>query len=563
MCKIIFVGVLLLFFNNLYSQNVEIKGRVTDSKTKTPLKSISVQIGKSGVQTDSNGLFKISIDKLILKENDIYITSIGYKKQIIRYNANKFLNIELESENTSLDEVIISSNAENLIKKAISNIPKNFSQNKFILNGILRIYRTEIDSPKCYKYFKSDAVLKVLYPPYTSDSKKPQVSVVQNKTIFLEPYQADYDQNTWVNGYQVNDFVNKKETFIDIENLQNFKYINRGKTTYHSHKVWVIAFNSKRKNYCDGIMYIDTASYAFIYANFTYYNVRRLFFKTIEKSNSIVSYENIGTKWYLNTFNKKTSYFSKKAKLEANNDFIATSVDTVNNFTELDKKKLVHNLDEDLKVLRPTSDSNWIIYYTIFAKAQSENRITFKPLPASKNLQVKKEKVIIDEDDIPFNKRMSFLNETKLKLSFSLETINIKSNSYSKGALGGGFGISFKIANNVYAKMATTFNFRDNNKILTTSEGLLINYSINLKSTLHPLYIKPFIGYTFVQLADEEDYVLHANEITLGIGISYPIIPKISPFINFAYNKLTKTKGKLENYYFTPSTISIGFDFSF
>jgi TonB-linked SusC/RagA family outer membrane protein len=102
---------LLSGFCNLYAQKPAIvKGRVIDAQTKESLPYVNVvEIDKngrflSGVMTDLNGnyVFKVSND-----QNPIQASFIGYKKKTVEINNRSQIDIELESESQSIDEVRI------------------------------------------------------------------------------------------------------------------------------------------------------------------------------------------------------------------------------------------------------------------------------------------------------------------------------------------------------------------------------------------------------------------------------------------------------------------------
>jgi TonB-linked SusC/RagA family outer membrane protein len=100
---------LLSGFCNLYAQkSAIIKGHITDAQTKESLLYVNVvEIDKngrfvSGTVSDMNGnyVFKVSND-----QNPLQASFIGYKKKTIEINGRTQINIELESESQSINEV--------------------------------------------------------------------------------------------------------------------------------------------------------------------------------------------------------------------------------------------------------------------------------------------------------------------------------------------------------------------------------------------------------------------------------------------------------------------------
>lgn len=107
-------GLLILLFSgftNLYAQKPAIiKGHVSDSQTGMKMEFVNiVEIDKngrfvSGTQSDLNGNYII---KVMNDQNPIQASFIGYKKQNIKINGKTQIDIKLESEGLSLNEVKI------------------------------------------------------------------------------------------------------------------------------------------------------------------------------------------------------------------------------------------------------------------------------------------------------------------------------------------------------------------------------------------------------------------------------------------------------------------------
>ncbi len=83
-----------------------LSGVVTDKTTKQPLPGVNVVIqgSSTGTQTDFDGKFQLPK----LKAGDkILVSYIGYKNEIITYNSQKEVTIELEEESNQLQEVVV------------------------------------------------------------------------------------------------------------------------------------------------------------------------------------------------------------------------------------------------------------------------------------------------------------------------------------------------------------------------------------------------------------------------------------------------------------------------
>ncbi|MDW5289173.1 TonB-dependent receptor [Formosa sp. PL04] len=96
-----------LFFSVLASgQDLEIKGIVYDAITNSPLPGVNVIVKNTskGVTTDFDGNFIITNRKI----GDVLVFSyVGFTKQEITITNSKLLNIQLQEDAQSLDEVIV------------------------------------------------------------------------------------------------------------------------------------------------------------------------------------------------------------------------------------------------------------------------------------------------------------------------------------------------------------------------------------------------------------------------------------------------------------------------
>lgn len=96
---------LLLFVNNVFSQNIKIEGFVLDSATKEPLINVAIynKAKTHYATTDFNGRFKINV---ALNENLVF-DYLGYKNYIYKVTKAKKVTIYLEQQSETLDEVVV------------------------------------------------------------------------------------------------------------------------------------------------------------------------------------------------------------------------------------------------------------------------------------------------------------------------------------------------------------------------------------------------------------------------------------------------------------------------
>ena len=105
---------LFCFFNLLHSQEIEIKGTVTD-EVGIPIPGVTVLLigtadqpktanNLKGTTTDFDGNYSIKIDN---RDNSLIFSYTGFKKQIIAIGSKNILNVTLVTEISQLDEVVI------------------------------------------------------------------------------------------------------------------------------------------------------------------------------------------------------------------------------------------------------------------------------------------------------------------------------------------------------------------------------------------------------------------------------------------------------------------------
>lgn len=102
----------LSFFNNAYAQkSAIIKGRITDQTTRETLPYVNIveidENGRfvSGTTSDDNGNYILQVKDA---HDSIQVSFIGYKKSVFAINNRTTINVELEQETKSIEEVRIS-----------------------------------------------------------------------------------------------------------------------------------------------------------------------------------------------------------------------------------------------------------------------------------------------------------------------------------------------------------------------------------------------------------------------------------------------------------------------
>ncbi|HEX5025523.1 MAG TPA: SusC/RagA family TonB-linked outer membrane protein [Agriterribacter sp.] len=97
---------LLCQWQMAFAQNSTVQGRVTTAEQPggLPGVSVTVQGTKTGTTTDENGRFKLSN---VPAKAFLIISSVGFKTQTVSVNGLKEINIGLETETSSLDQIVV------------------------------------------------------------------------------------------------------------------------------------------------------------------------------------------------------------------------------------------------------------------------------------------------------------------------------------------------------------------------------------------------------------------------------------------------------------------------
>lgn len=109
---------LLIMPLSVMSQQITVKGTVTEKESKQPLPAVSILIKGStkGTSTDFEGNYEITANN-----GDVLIFSyLGMKSKQITVTSSRTLNVELESDVAQLDEVTVSAGFFDVNKKDLS-----------------------------------------------------------------------------------------------------------------------------------------------------------------------------------------------------------------------------------------------------------------------------------------------------------------------------------------------------------------------------------------------------------------------------------------------------------
>ena len=357
----LFFLLLLLVSNSVLSQQPEyIIGKLIDSKTQEPIPFASIRIKDRalGIISNTDGSFKIPL-KYKEYGDIIEISSMGYQtKEILIHNFSVYeLNdVRLLPALFELEETIVRGekkrrlSANQIVQRAIANIPKNYPQNLFSTVGYYRDYQlkaneyvnlneaivevfdsgfSKIDSTttlvQIYDYEKNLDFERDTLSDDPYDYKRSR-KIVDN--AFLQKYGGnefsilrvhDAVRNFKVNSYS---FVNR----FDIDLLQNHIFTRDNSTYINGEAVYAITFRKKYLNKFGkgapkysafGVLYISQGDFAIHKMEYVVYDERKRKSKgTLNRHNGrgqllfevITEYRRNKNKMYLNYISFHNSF---------------------------------------------------------------------------------------------------------------------------------------------------------------------------------------------------------------------------------------------------------------
>ena len=125
-----YLGLVFLFLAAIANaQTVEIKGIVSDSKTKSGVSGVNISLKntKKGVATDLNGNYSIKVNV----NDTVVFSSIGYVSQEFKIEKSQILNISLLEEANKLEEVIVNIGYGTQKRKNVTNAISTIKSDAF------------------------------------------------------------------------------------------------------------------------------------------------------------------------------------------------------------------------------------------------------------------------------------------------------------------------------------------------------------------------------------------------------------------------------------------------
>lgn len=554
--KFLFIFIFLPLI--ILGQSHSINGIIIDSLSKKPLVGVSVSFSKNiGTITNSQGIFILSSN--LLTENKqvrLTISYIGYRSLIYPFTPSpKMLVISIAPLQKQLQEVVVSTRAKSIIEKAIERIPINYPNTPITINGILRVNTSVNDTDY---FYKSDAAVKVYAQSYDKGSSQ-KVKIEMNKTTVLKNPKSKYfdiaPANFAGNFSSISDVVYHKDLFLSKSALNTFLFYQKEKILLNNRVTLVFNFEKKKNNKIEGIVYIDSASLAFVKFSIKLYQVKSLIFITKDFVSADINYQPLGNKWIINSSHMETIY-EKKVMAKEYVNFVANSYDTVE-IKKIRTFEAAGSIDVDYKVQMFSHDSNWRKYDTLFIKAEKEEKLAVVEIPIIDTTIAPKKNIIRGLGQ--------YLNNDNLRMHiyFSNLPYSLRNTAYNNiSTFGIGTGISFRIykplffqfnSENVWGWGGLNTKFRSYN---LSYEWLLFN------KRNRSIGITPFVGYSNIVITDEvKNMQQRFKNVVTGLYCTIQLKKRINFFLGteaaFKLKEQTKTLGIAPNLLSTKSGLII------
>lgn len=336
-----FWSFLFLFPIFSFSQNPDfLVGKLIDSQTFEPIIFATIRVkGKAkGVISNFDGGFLIPIRYKEIGDA-VLISSMGYKKKEVPledFTLGVTKVIYMVPSSLALHEVVITAkqkrklSARRIIKRAIQNIPNNYSINPFSAIGYYRDYQLDEE-----EYINmNEGIFEVFDQGFTKyDHSTTKVRIYdykKNKNFTVDTLASkkyDYKQGTKtidkgflgayggneftilrihdaIRNYKVNSysFVNK----LEEDFLKNHEFLKGGETFYGDEEIYIINFQKKYPNYSVyGVMYIAKSDFAIHKMEYTLYN------KTLKLPEGVLNKHGTNEKFIFEIISEYQKQFSK------------------------------------------------------------------------------------------------------------------------------------------------------------------------------------------------------------------------------------------------------------
>ncbi len=307
------------------AQLITLRGKVTNAETGKAVPGASILSGAFGTSADSSGNFVFYVQQSVIEESGITASSIGYQTIHLTDITDDY-NISMTPVIEELKTVSISPGVEYIVQKAYRRIANNYLDKNFNITGFERMQNSVRDTFGYQYYYWNDAEIKLYMSSYVDTPREAQVGLMTKDDKEIRNPNAL--KINFKGGYTLvfsHDHVHKRFGVLK-GNPNNFTYSLNRKEWLNGIKVYVVNFFSHTKNSSAGILYIDTASYAFVKILYTKYNLKIKGAIDLDKVTTYIQYKKYDNKWALDAVKYNCITADKGYDVERTDEFQAATL---------------------------------------------------------------------------------------------------------------------------------------------------------------------------------------------------------------------------------------------
>ena len=260
-------GVLLLLsvlmMSAVMAQKVVVSGTVVNNATGQPVAGANVKVEGISVVTNDDGYFVLKSEQPMSR---IVVSHVGYRtKQQAVSTANTSLTIRLEPTSIQLNEVVVmADNARDLVMRAISKIPNNYSKQP----ELYRCFYREAAMKRQHYICVAEGIVDMYKSGYGHDDNRDRVAIYKGRRL-LSPKSSDTLGVKVLGGPVVPiqlDVVKNTDFLLNTEDLSHYDLKMEASTTIGDRRQYVVSITPRVSlpyALYYGKLYIDEESLAF------------------------------------------------------------------------------------------------------------------------------------------------------------------------------------------------------------------------------------------------------------------------------------------------------------
>ena len=255
----------VLMMSAVMAQRAVVSGTVVNNATGQPVAGANVKAEGISVVTNADGYFVLKSEQPMSR---IVVSHVGFrtKQQVVDGSpTNTPLTIKLEPTSIQLNEVIVmADNARDLVMRAISKIPKNYSQQP----ELYRCFYRETATKRQHHICVAEGVVDMYKSGYGGNVYRDKVAIYKGRRL-LSPKASD-TLGVKVLGGPVApiqlDIVKNTDFLLNNEDLSHYDLKMEVPTTIGDRRQYVVSITPRvQLEYAlyYGKLYIDEESLAF------------------------------------------------------------------------------------------------------------------------------------------------------------------------------------------------------------------------------------------------------------------------------------------------------------